>query len=70
MIDDLPAIASIREFLSGKKTYLAAAVAVIGAVIAWSQGELDVFGLLASIWAALQTVFIRLGVSKQSAGKE
>jgi len=53
---------TIREILKGKKTYLTAAVGVLGAVLAWSQGQLDVAGLLAAIWAAVQSCFIRAGI--------
>ena len=63
---------TIREFLKGKKTYLTAAVGVLGAVLAWSQGQLDVAGLLAAVWAAAQSCFIRAGVANEidkAAGK-
>ena len=53
---------TIREILKGKKTYLTAAVGVLGAVLAWSQGQLDVAGLLAAVWAAAQSCFIRAGI--------
>ena len=52
----------VREFLKGKKTYLAAAIAVLGAVIAWADGDIDTIGLLAAGWAAAQTAFIRAGI--------
>ena len=57
---------TIREFLKGKKTYLTAAVGVLGAVLAWSQGQLDVAGLLAAVWAAAQSCFIRAGISNET----
>ena len=56
---------TIREILKGKKTYLTAAVGVLGAVLAWSQGQLDVAGLLAAVWAAAQSCFIRAGVANE-----
>ena len=54
----------IREWLKGKKTYLLAAVGILGAVMAWSDGQIDLVALLGSIWAAGQTMFIRAGVAK------
>jgi len=52
----------LREFLKGKKTYITAAIGLLGAVVAWADGSIEITGLLAAIWAALSTCFIRSGV--------
>ena len=57
----------IREFLRGRKSYLVAAAGLLGAVIAWTDGQLSGTGLLAAIWAAAQACFIRAGISNEVA---
>ena len=54
----------LRKFLKGKKTYLVAAVGVLGAVITWADGSIDMMGLLGAVWAAVMGCFIRAGVGK------
>lgn len=55
----------IREFLRGKKTYLTAAIGLLGALAAWSDGQITNVGLAAALWAAVQTCFIRAGVANE-----
>jgi len=57
----------VREFLKGKKAYITAAVGLLGAVIAWADGQIDTVALLAAAWAAAQTVFIRAGIANEVA---
>lgn len=54
----------IQDYLKGKKTYLLAVVAVITALVAWSEGGLSLTELLTALFVAFQTMFIRAGVSK------
>ena len=54
----------IKEWLKGKKTYITAAIGILGAVAAWADGQLELAGLVAAVWVAAQTIFIRAGVSK------
>jgi hypothetical protein len=63
-------LTAVREWLAGKKTYLTAAIGVIGALIAFGDHQIDLMGLLAAIWAAAQTCFIRAGVAKQAGAQE
>ena len=56
-------IAKIQDALKGKKTYLTAAIGVVGALIAFSDHQIDLCGLLAAVWAAAQTCFIRAGIT-------
>jgi hypothetical protein len=53
---------AIREFLKGKKTYITAAIGLLGAVAAWADGQIDTLALGAAVWAALQACFIRAGI--------
>jgi len=55
----------IRDFMRGKKAYLTAAVGLLGAVVAWADGQIDTVALLAAAWAAAQTVFIRAGIANE-----
>jgi hypothetical protein len=55
----------IRDFLKGKKTYITAVVGVLGALVAFGDGQIDVTGLIAAVWAAAQTCFIRAGVATE-----
>lgn len=60
-------LTKIQNFLKGKKTYITAAVGVLGALAAYGDGQIDVAGLVAAVWAAAQTCFLRAGIhSSQS----
>ena len=63
----MDAIAKIQDWFKGKKTYLTAAIGVIGALIAFGDHQIDLCGLLAAFWAAAQTCFIRAGVANEVA---
>ena len=51
-----------REFLKGKKAYITAAIGLLGAVVAWADGQIDGVALLAALWATAQACFIRAGI--------
>ena len=55
----------VREFLKGKKAYITAAIGLLGAVVAWADGQIDTVALLAAAWAAAQMVFIRAGIANE-----
>ena len=55
----------IRDFLKGKKTYVTAAIGLLGAVMAWAEGQISGTALLASAGAAVQACFIRAGISNE-----
>jgi hypothetical protein len=63
----LNTINSIREFLKGKKAYTTAAIGLAGAIVAWANGQIDGVALLAAVWAAAQTCFIRAGIANEVA---
>ena len=39
-------------------------IGVVGAVIAYADGDIDLMGLLATIWGAVSIVCIRVGIAK------
>ena len=55
-------LTKVQTFLRGKKTYITAAIGVLGALAAWADGQIGGAGFLAALWAAAQTCFIRAGV--------
>jgi len=57
----------VREFLKGKKVYITAAIGLLGAVVAWADGQIDTVALLAAVWAAAQACFIRAGIANEVA---
>ena len=57
-------LTSIREKISGYKTYIVAVIAIVTAVLAWSGDTITLTGLVGAIFAAVQTMFIRAGVAK------
>jgi len=61
---------NVREFLRGKKAYATAAIGVLGAVVAWADDQIGTMGLLAAVWAAAQTCFIRAGIANEVAKTE
>ncbi len=60
----------VRDFLKGKKTYITAAIGILGALAAWSDGQINGVGFAATVWAALQTCFIRAGIDKAGAADQ
>jgi hypothetical protein len=60
-------VTKIREWLKGKKTYTTAAIGALTAVAAWADGQIGGAGLVAALWAATQTCFLRAGVANEAA---
>ena len=60
-------LTSIQTWLSGKKTYLSAAAAILTAAVAFGEHQIDLTTLIATVWAAAQTCFLRLGIAKGDA---
>ena len=54
-----------RQWLKGKKAYITAAIGLLGAVVAWADGQIDALALLAAVWAAAQACFIRAGIGNE-----
>ena len=57
----------IRDYLKGKKTYLTAAIGLLSALLAWAEGQISGTAVLASLWAAAQSCFLRAGLSAEAA---
>ena len=55
----------IKQALAGKKTYITAAIGVLGAIVAWSGGEASLAEAGAMVWAAISAAFIRSGVTSE-----
>ena len=53
-----------RQAVAGKKTYLTAAVTVLGAVLAWANGTMGEIDAIKLIVDAILAVTIRAGISK------
>jgi len=54
----------IKAFLSGKKTYLVCAAAVLAAVVAYSQDQVTLIQLIEAILAAIGGMTLRAGIEK------
>ena len=53
-----------QNWLSGKKTYLTAAIGLLTAVAAFADHQIDLTGLLAAVWAAVQACNLRSALAK------
>lgn len=56
-------MSKLRDWLKGKKTYITAFAGVLGALIAWGDGQIDTVGLLAAVWAAITAITVRAGIA-------
>jgi hypothetical protein len=52
----------VRDWLRGKKTYITAAIGVLGALIAWADGSIDLVALGGALWAAVSACTVRAGI--------
>lgn len=57
----------VKNKVSGWKTIITAVAALLTAIAAWAAGELSNMQLAVAAFAALEVIFIRLGINK--AGK-
>ena len=55
-------VKKIREFLKGKKAYITAVIGLLGAALAWADGQINTVGFITAAWAAAQVIFIRAGI--------
>jgi len=56
-------LSKIKAFLSGKKTYLISISAIIGILVAYSNGTLEIVEAIKAIIEAILAMTIRAGVS-------
>lgn len=59
----------ITRFLSGKKTYLVAASAVVAALLAIAEGRLDPYTGFMGIALAISQICQRAAIGKEQAGQ-
>lgn len=57
----------IKDFLSGKKTYLVCAVAILSALAAYSQDQVTLVQMVEAILAAITGMTLRSAVQKSGA---
>ena len=60
---------AIKDWLAGKKVYLTMGVAIVAAVIAYSEDALTIVETATAIWAAVAGVFFRAAVDKSGPTK-
>lgn len=58
----------LREFLSGKKTYLTMLAAVLTALAAWSDGAITDVELFRALFEAGGLMTLRAGIAAQTKG--
>jgi hypothetical protein len=54
----------VKQFLSGKKSYLICVAAIAGALLAWVNGEIGNHETVTAIVAAIYGITLRAGVRK------
>lgn len=57
---------AFRKFLEGHKTYLTAATVLLGALLAFATGEIDIVGLFAAVLNALGLASLRAGITTEA----
>lgn len=57
-------LSKVRDFLSGRKTYLVAFSAILGVIIAWTNGSMSDIETVKAIIEAILAVTIRAGIQK------
>lgn len=53
-----------RDFLSGYRTYVLAAMAVLGSLVAWGLGEMTLSQAIEAAWAGGVAASLRAGIAK------
>lgn len=56
-------LAKIKEFLTGRKTYLVGIAAIIGVLIAYANGTMEAMEAIKAIVEAILAMTIRAGVA-------
>lgn len=57
-------MSKVRSFLSGKKSYMLAAAAVLTALAAYGAGEIELFPALMVVWNGAAGATIRAAIGK------
>ena len=56
----------VRQILANKKTYLACAATILGAVIAYAEGAIEISALLQTVVTAIIGMTLRAGIAKNN----
>ena len=62
-------LSKIKDFLSGKKTYITAVIAILGAIVAWTSGDIKIAEAIKLIIAAITAMTMRAAVTKSAPPK-
>ena len=54
----------IQDFISGYKTYVVCIVAILGLLVAWSEGAITIIELIEGIGIAIGGITLRAGMKK------
>lgn len=57
-------LTSLKDKLSGAKTYLVALAAIIATLLAYSSGEMDIIQAGQALFASIATMTMRAGIAK------
>jgi len=55
---------ALKDWLAGKKTYIVAIGAIVGAIVAWSQETMTDIQAIEAIIGAILAMTVRAGVAK------
>lgn len=58
----------LSKFLAGKKTYIAAVVALLGVIAAYLQGQMDLASAIEAAVTAVLAVTLRAGIKSDTRG--
>jgi hypothetical protein len=61
---NMETLAKLKELVQGKKTYILAIGAIVGTIVAWTNGQVNDVDAIKQIWEALIAATIRQGISK------
>ncbi len=53
----------IRDAIRGKKAYILGVAGIVTTIVAWASGEVTDVTAITAIFIAIQTMFIRAGIS-------
>jgi len=62
-------LTKIKAAISGKKLYITAVVAIITAVVSWSQDAITLQQFVEAVFLAAGSIFLRAGIEKSGPQK-
>lgn len=61
---NMETLAKLKTLMQGKKTYILAIGAIVGTIVAWTNGQVNDVDAIKQIWEALIAATIRQGITK------